>query len=114
MKGGLQIMYKTYKFRLYPNKEQEILLSKTFGCVRFVYNHYLDKCKKNNYNNAFSLAKDIPNLSCEYEFLNEVDSCALRNSVFNLDNAYKTSLRKETIIQYLRISLVDSHIELIV
>lgn len=94
MKGGLQIMYKTYKFRLYPNKEQEILLSKTFGCVRFVYNHYLDKCKKNNYNNAFSLAKDIPNLSCEYEFLNEVDSCALRNSVFNLDNAYKNFFEK--------------------
>jgi len=29
---------KTYKFRLYPNKEQQTLLSKTFGCVRFFWN----------------------------------------------------------------------------
>ncbi|MDF2548929.1 MAG: putative transposase, partial [Anaerosolibacter sp.] len=32
---------KAYKFRLYPNEEQKVLFSKTFGCVRFVYNHYL-------------------------------------------------------------------------
>ena len=38
-------MYKAYKFRLYPNYEQRILLNKSFGCVRFVYNHYLDKAK---------------------------------------------------------------------
>ena len=35
------IQHKAYKFRIYPNKEQKILLEKTFGCVRFVYNHYL-------------------------------------------------------------------------
>ena len=29
---------KAYKFRLYPNEEQKILFTKTFGCVRFVYN----------------------------------------------------------------------------
>ena len=29
---------KAYKFRLYPNKQQEVLLNKTFGCVRFYYN----------------------------------------------------------------------------
>ncbi|WP_144933516.1 helix-turn-helix domain-containing protein, partial [Paenibacillus sp. 32O-W] len=27
---------KAYKFRLYPTQEQEKLLAKTFGCVRFV------------------------------------------------------------------------------
>ena len=31
-----------YKFRLYPNKEQEILFSKTFGCTRFIYNKMLE------------------------------------------------------------------------
>ena len=36
-------MEKAYKFRIYPNKTQEILIQKTFGCVRFVYNHFLDK-----------------------------------------------------------------------
>jgi len=32
---------KAYKFRLYPTQEQEQLLTKTFGCVRFVYNKML-------------------------------------------------------------------------
>ena len=37
---------KAYKFRIYPNTEQQILFVKTFGCVRFVYNHMLaDKIK---------------------------------------------------------------------
>lgn len=37
---------KAYKFRIYPNTEQQILFAKTFGCVRFVYNRMLaDKIK---------------------------------------------------------------------
>lgn len=32
---------KAYKFRIYPNKEQEILIAKTIGCSRFVFNHFL-------------------------------------------------------------------------
>ncbi|WP_227655241.1 helix-turn-helix domain-containing protein, partial [Klebsiella pneumoniae] len=33
---------RAYKFRFYPTTEQKLLLEKTFGCVRFVYNHILD------------------------------------------------------------------------
>ena len=33
---------KAYKFRIYPNKEQKIFFSKTFGCVRLVYNLMLN------------------------------------------------------------------------
>ncbi|MBQ7930540.1 MAG: helix-turn-helix domain-containing protein, partial [Clostridia bacterium] len=36
-------MEYSYKFRIYPNKSQENLIQRTFGCCRFVYNHYLDK-----------------------------------------------------------------------
>ena len=36
-------MEKAYKFRIYPNKTQDCLLQKTFGCVRFIYNHFLDR-----------------------------------------------------------------------
>ena len=36
------IRHKAYKFRIYPNAEQQVLLAKTFGSVRFVYNHFLD------------------------------------------------------------------------
>ena len=32
---------KAFEFRIYPNKEQRILLAKTFGCSRLVYNHFL-------------------------------------------------------------------------
>ena len=32
-------MEKAFKYRMYPNREQRILLAKTFGCTRFVYNH---------------------------------------------------------------------------
>ena len=39
-------IYKAYKYRLYPTEEQKILIYKTFGCSRFVYNHYLDYEKK--------------------------------------------------------------------
>ena len=40
-------MYKTYKFRIYPNDSQKELLNKSFGCSRFVYNYYLTKIKNN-------------------------------------------------------------------
>nr|WP_246079160.1 helix-turn-helix domain-containing protein [Paenibacillus piri] len=36
-------MNKAFKYRIYPSTEQEILINKTFGCVRFVYNQMLVK-----------------------------------------------------------------------
>ncbi|PQZ45250.1 hypothetical protein CQZ94_29880 [Bacillus sp. MYb209] len=35
------LVSKTYKFRIYPNKKQEILIAKTIGCSHFVFNHFL-------------------------------------------------------------------------
>ena len=46
-------MYKAHKFRLYPSNLQKELIHKTFGCVRFIYNYFLDKCKNNGCINAF-------------------------------------------------------------
>ena len=40
------VMYKAYKFRLYPNDNQKELINKTFGCSRLVYNHYLSLNKE--------------------------------------------------------------------
>ena len=37
------LVNKAYKFRIYPNKEQEVLITKTFGCSRFVFNYFLTK-----------------------------------------------------------------------
>ena len=88
-------MLKSYKFRLYPNTEQEILIQKTFGCVRFVYNQCLaykiDKYK----NEQITLSRiDVNNyknqvLKNQYEWLKEVDKWALDNAVINLDSAYQ-------------------------
>ena len=54
-------MYKSYQFRLYPDKQQIIQIQKTFGCIRLVYNHYLEKSKKANLT-CFDMIKDLPNL----------------------------------------------------
>ena len=54
--GGCNMkIYKAYKYRLYPTEEQKILIYKTFGCSRFVYNHYLDYEKKNGVKKAYDL-----------------------------------------------------------
>ncbi len=37
------VKHKGYKFQIYPTKEQEILIAKTIGCSRFVFNHFLSK-----------------------------------------------------------------------
>ena len=49
----------SYKFRIYPNDEQMIQLAKTFGCCRFVYNHFLD-----DYNNHGYMSKYNKNNKC--------------------------------------------------
>ena len=83
-------MYKCYKFRLYPDNEQEILLNKSFGCSRFVYNHYLSNIKNNGYQNAYSNISDyVNNLKYEYLFLQEVDSTIIRKTLFHLDDNMK-------------------------
>ena len=87
-------MYRAYKFRLYPNDYQKKLIHKTFGCFRFVYNHFLDQCMKNGYQKAFTLIKELPKLQKEYEWLGEVDSCSLRCAIFNLEDAYKNFFSK--------------------
>ena len=38
--------YKAYKFRIYPNETQKVLINKTLGCTRFVYNYFLNMLKK--------------------------------------------------------------------
>lgn len=93
-------MEKAFKYRMYPNREQRILLAKTFGCTRFVFNHYLAK-RRDAYEkdgitlNYSACAKDLVSLKKEYEWLKEVDSVALQSSVKNLDTAYINFLRKK-------------------
>lgn len=91
-------MYKRYKYRIYPTREQEELIQKTFGCCRFVYNNILElKIKKYETNNEIMGKFDCNNycnriLKNEYEWLKEVDKYALTNSIYDMDNAYQKFL----------------------
>ena len=89
----------SYKYRLNPTPEQEILLNKHFGCVRFLYNHFLEQrihsyttegTSLNYYDNATS----IPELKQTYEWLKEVGSQALQYAARALQNAYDNFFRK--------------------
>ncbi|MDO4523691.1 MAG: IS200/IS605 family element RNA-guided endonuclease TnpB [Eubacteriales bacterium] len=91
---------KAYRYRIYPNKEQKIQLHKTFGCVRFVFNHYLDRRMKvyeteKRTLGYYDCAKELPGLKKEYPWLKEVDSIALQSTLRDLDDAYKSFFRKD-------------------
>lgn len=87
---------KAYKFRLYPTDEQALIIRKTFGCVRFVYNKMLSERKetyellKNDKEALKKVKYPTPaTYKKEYDWLKEVDSLALANAQLNLDKAYK-------------------------
>ena len=95
-------MLKAYKYRLYPNKEQEIYLQKTFGCTRFIYNQMLaDRIKSYHENKDLDIKKikypTPAQYKKEFEWLKEVDSLALANAQMNLDKAYKNFFRDKSV-----------------
>ncbi|WCK56437.1 helix-turn-helix domain-containing protein [Aneurinibacillus sp. Ricciae_BoGa-3] len=81
--------------QLYPTKEQEVLIHKSFGCRRFVYNMFLAQRSK-----AWTRRKDsvtygtqkgmLPAMKKRMPFLSEVDSTALQETAKDL----KEGLRK--------------------
>ena len=82
-----------YRFRIYPTEEQKILLGKTFGCCRFLYNQMLND-KIREYEKTKKMLKNTPAMyKREYPFLKEVDSLALANVQLHLEKAYKNFFR---------------------
>ena len=94
-------MEYSYKFRLYPNREQENLILRTFGCCRFVFNHYL-ALRKEAYEqtgktlNYYTCAKDMTTLKQQEEtlWLKEVDSTSLQATLQDLDTAFQNFFRR--------------------
>ena len=89
-------MYKSFKIRLYPTKEQEILLKKHIGCCRFIYNYMLDLQNKNyeagnKYISKFNMIKLLTSLKKTGEFcwLGEVARHSLAIACGDLDSAFK-------------------------
>ena len=91
----------SYNFRIYPTKEQEILIHKTCGCCRFVYNHYL-AMRKQEYaltgksSNYYANAKDLTQLKKQLPWLKEVDSTSLQSAIRHLEDAYSRFFKKQT------------------
>lgn len=87
-------MEKAYKYRIYPNKRQKELLAKTFGCCRFVYNHFLNKRIETYKNEQKTItynqcSSKLTKLKSEFEWLKEPDKCSLQNVLKDMDRAYK-------------------------
>lgn len=90
-------MNKAYKFRIYPNAEQQIILAKTFGCVRFIYNQMLSD-KINHYEETKQKLNNTPaQYKSKFPWLKEVDSLALANAQMNLQTAYNSFFRNPKI-----------------
>lgn len=86
----------SYKFRLYPNREQENQILRTFGCCRFVFNHYL-VLRRDTYQqtgetlNYYACARDLTSLKQKEEtiWLKEADATALQSALRDLEDAYQ-------------------------
>lgn len=82
-------MNQAFRFRIYPTKDQELLLAKTFGCCRFLYNQMLN-AKIAEYKKSGKMLRNTPAVyKKEYPFLKEVDSLALANVQLHLERAYR-------------------------
>ena len=92
----MKTVYRTYKFRMYPNAEQRQVLARYFGSVRFIYNHYLAERKRqyeetgesDNYN---AQAKELVALKRTegFDWLKEINSQTLQQTLMHLDTAYR-------------------------
>ena len=98
---------KAYKLRIYPTKEQEVLIAKTIGCSRFVFNHFLAKWNESytltgkglTYN---SCSSQLTHLKKEINWLKEVDSISLQSALKNLDDAFKRFFNKQNKVPHFK------------
>ena len=82
------IVSRCMEFRIRPTMEQKVLIWKTFGCCRFVWNHLLDERISFETLNKGKLLNTTPaHLKKDNSFLREVDSMALINTQLNLNQA---------------------------
>jgi putative transposase len=90
----MYVMFKSLKYRLYPTNSQKELISKHIGSSRFVYNLALETKttaylgNKHNFS-PFDLIKQLPDLKKECEWLKDVNSQSLQQSIQNMDIAFK-------------------------
>lgn len=105
MSDKISIIHKSLKIRLYPTEDQKILLNKTFGCCRLLYNERLAEHKE-----WYSQNKDLPEdqrskfkgklpkqlRKEKYEFLSEVIAEPLINSQRNCEQAFSNFFKSSS------------------
>lgn len=92
-------MEYSYRFRIYPNREQRIQIAKTFGCTRYVYNHFLaqrmEACQTSGkMPTQYEQSKMLTVLKDELPWLREADSTSLQAALQNLEKAYQNFFRQ--------------------
>ena len=96
-------MYKAYKYRIYPTSEQEALLAKSFGSVRWFWNYALNLCQETYKNTGKGLSRGyiqglLPALKKKYEWLKDPYSQCLQVVALNLSTAYKNFFDKRAML----------------
>ena len=95
-------VHKSYRFKIFPTREQEILLAKHFGCCRFVFNRFLEQRQQayqtekeslNYYDNAKALT--ALKKEEEYVWLKDTNSQSLQASLKDLENSYQRFFKKQ-------------------
>ncbi len=94
----MKTVNRSYKYRIYPNKEQQDILNFNMGCARFVFNHIkaiYELYKKQLAERGFRLYANrklfnniLNDLKRDYPFLKEANSTALQKAYDNLISAY--------------------------
>ena len=96
-------MLKAYKYRIKPNKTQELKLNQFFGCTRFIYNWGLNRKSEaystdNTTISCFDLIKEVTELkkSEDFYWLKDTNAQTLQMALRNLDNAYTSFFKKKS------------------
>ncbi|MFA4135913.1 IS200/IS605 family element RNA-guided endonuclease TnpB [Brevibacillus sp. BD137] len=91
---------KAFRFRIFPTHEQAVLISKTLGCSRFVFNRFLARWNETYKQTGkgltyHSCSAQLPPLKKEFPWLQEVDSTAIQSSLQNLADGFIRFLKKQ-------------------
>ena len=94
-------MLKAFKYRISPTASQAELINKHIGCARFVYNDALsfkqsEYAKDKTSHSWYSLVKRLPDLKKENEWLKEVNSQSLQQSIVNMNTAFENFFKGRT------------------